>query len=74
MSLQEYFQTEDPEFSAIVAHGDALRGHAVTIRANGRNGIFETHVEPLRFPDGAFEGQLALARDVNRTNQARGGP
>lgn len=72
MSLSEYFETDDPEFPAIRAHRGALRGESLTYEQGWRDRVFESHVEPLRDPDGRIVGALGVALDVTEGKRAEG--
>lgn len=69
-SLTEYFQTRDPEFPPLVAHRRALMGQSSTFEIKWRDRTFETHVEPLRNPDGTIKGAIGVALDVTERKKA----
>ncbi len=63
-SIGDYFQTTDPEFSAIAAHRKALEGEAVTFELEWEKRLFESHVQPLRSSEGELLGVIGVALDV----------
>ncbi len=70
VSLTEYFQTRDPEFPPLVAHRRALMGQPSTFEITWLDRAFETHVEPLRNPDGTIKGAIGVALDVTERKKA----
>lgn len=63
-SLSEYFQTNDPEFPAIVAHNKALGGQSFTYEIDWAGRVFESHVQPLRSSEGDLLGVIGVALDI----------
>jgi len=63
-SIEEYFQTNDPEMSAIAAHRKALEGEAVTYELEWQKRLFESHVQPLRSSEGDLLGVIGVALDI----------
>jgi two-component system, cell cycle sensor histidine kinase and response regulator CckA len=54
LTLQEYFQTDDPKFPPLAAHLRALQGELVSYETTWSGRTFEARVGPLR----DFEGQI----------------
>jgi PAS domain S-box-containing protein len=71
-SLFSYFRTSDPNFEPIAAHRRALAGESVTYETSWKNRTFQTHVEPLRSPDGEVRGVIGVAFDVTERKKAEG--
>ncbi|MBI1744714.1 HAMP domain-containing protein [Candidatus Acetothermia bacterium] len=65
MSLQAYFQTDDPEFIVIAAHHRALRGDSVTFEIEWEDNSYQAHVEPLRDERGHIVGCIGVALDIS---------
>jgi PAS domain S-box-containing protein len=63
-SLFEYFQTDDPEFTAIAAHRKALAGETVSYELEWQKIIFETHVQPFHSSEGELLGVIGVALDI----------
>ena len=63
-SISDYFQTTDPEFTALAAHRKALEGGAVTFELEWQKRLFESHVQPLRSSEGDLLGVIGVALDV----------
>jgi two-component system, cell cycle sensor histidine kinase and response regulator CckA len=64
LTLFDFFQTKDPDFPPIAAHRRALNGESVTFEQNWGERTFDTHVEPLRNPDGTIYGSVGIALDI----------
>jgi PAS domain S-box-containing protein len=62
--LFDYFQTDDPEYAPIQAHGKALLGESVTYEADWGKRVFEAHVQPLRSNEGEILGVIGVALDI----------
>ncbi len=69
MSLQEYFETSDPEFLPIAAHRRAMTGEPVTFEVEWKEGSYACHVEPLRGAGGDVQGAICTALDVTDRKQ-----
>jgi PAS domain S-box-containing protein len=63
-SLFEYFRTEDPNFTPIAAHRQALKGESITYEMEWQKRIFESHVQPLRSSEGEIVGVVGVALDI----------
>lgn len=70
VSLFAYFKTTDPAFEPIAAHRRALEGEPSTYETTWQGRTFQTHVEPLRDPEGGIRGVLGIAFDVTDRRQA----
>jgi PAS domain S-box-containing protein len=68
-TLSEYFQTDDPQHPSISAHWRALAGEALTYELHWQKRIFESHVRPLRGPDGEIVGVIGVALDITDRKQ-----
>jgi PAS domain S-box-containing protein len=64
LSLYDYFQTDDPDFVAIKAQKEALRGESRTYEMEWAGRTFRSHVEPLRNNKGIIIGSVGIALDV----------
>ena len=62
--LSKVFETDDPDFPAILAHRRALDGDAIAFDVSWKERRFEAHVQPLRDPDGVIQGVIGVALDV----------
>ena len=70
-TLAEYFETNDPQHPSIAAHWRALAGESLTYELHWQKRIFESHVRPLRGPDGEIIGVIGVALDItDRKNLA----
>jgi PAS domain S-box-containing protein len=72
MSLFSYFRTSDPNFEPIASHRRALAGESVTYETTWKHRTFQTHVEPLRSPDGEVRGVIGVAFDVTERKRVEG--
>ncbi|HEY4951161.1 MAG TPA: CHASE4 domain-containing protein [Candidatus Acidoferrales bacterium] len=63
-TLAEYFETHDPQHPSIAAHWRALAGESLTYELHWQKRIFESHVRPLRGPDGEIIGVIGVALDI----------
>ncbi len=70
-SLFAYFKTTDPEYGPIAAHRRALEGESVTSEVTWKGRTFDSHVEPLRDPDGTIRGVIGVAFDVTERKRAQ---
>lgn len=70
MSLFEFFQTEDENFRAIVAHRQALAGSSETYEINWEDNTYQAHVEPLYDVTGKITGTIGIALDITQQKQA----
>ena len=64
MSLPEYFETSDQNFTPIAAHRRAVAGEPVTFPVEWKDGSYACHVEPLRDAMGDVQGAICMALDV----------
>lgn len=75
MSLQEFFQADDPDFLSVYMHRQALAGEAVRYETESRGRILESHVQPLRDADGHIIGTIGVGLDVTaRTGDGKAQP
>jgi PAS domain S-box-containing protein len=68
-TLSEYFQTDDPQHPSIAAHWRALAGEALTYELHWQKRVLESHVRPLRGPDGEIVGVIGVALDITDRKQ-----
>jgi PAS domain S-box-containing protein len=68
-TLNEYFETDDPQHPSINAHWRALAGESLTYELHWQKRIFESHVRPLRGPDGEIIGVIGVALDITDRKQ-----
>ena len=68
-TLSEYFRTNDPQHPSIAAHWRALAGESLTYELHWKNRVFESHVRPLRGPDGEIVGVIGVALDITDRKQ-----
>jgi len=68
-TLSEYFQTDDPQHPSIAAHWRALAGEALTYELHWQKRVLESHVRPLRGPDGDIVGVIGVALDITDRKQ-----
>jgi PAS domain S-box-containing protein len=68
-TLFEYFETDDPEFTPIRAHRQALAGESVTYELEWQDLAFETHVQPLHSSEGELLGVIGVALDITDRKQ-----
>jgi PAS domain S-box-containing protein len=68
-TLSEYFQTDDPQHPSIAAHWRALAGESLTYELHWQKRVFESHVRPLRGPDGEIVGVIGVALDITDRKQ-----
>ena len=64
LSVMDFFSTKDTGAPPIAAHRKALEGHAVAYELTWKDRKFESHVQPLRYGDGAIQGVVGVALDV----------
>ncbi|MCX7993625.1 MAG: PAS domain S-box protein, partial [Fimbriimonadales bacterium] len=65
VSLEDYFQTQDPEFLPIKNHLRALQGDSVEFEFQWGKRLYQLRLEPLRqAEEGEIEGVLGLAVDI----------
>ena len=69
MTLQQYFQLDDPEFEPIAAHRRALRGESVRFETSWGGHTWGSHLEPLRDSSGSIVGVIGVA--LNLTGRKR---
>ncbi|MGH7322046.1 MAG: ATP-binding protein, partial [Candidatus Rokuibacteriota bacterium] len=70
LMLGDYFQSDDPDFAPIAAHGRALRGESASYQYTWNGRTYESHVEPLRDHDGMITGTVGVALDVSERTAA----
>ncbi len=70
LTLYEYFKTNDPEFGPIAAHRKALRGEPVTYEGTWQQRTYQSHVQPLRSPEGEITGTIGVALDITERKYA----
>jgi PAS domain S-box-containing protein len=68
-TLAEYFETTDAQHPSINAHWRALAGESLTYELHWQKRIFESHVRPLRGPDGEIIGVIGVALDITDRKQ-----
>jgi PAS domain S-box-containing protein len=68
-TLSEYFETNDSQHPSINAHWRALAGESLTYELHWQKRIFESHVRPLRGPDGEIIGVIGVALDITDRKQ-----
>ena len=68
-TLSEYFQSDDPQHPSIAAHWRALAGEALTYELHWQKRVLESHVRPLRGPDGDIVGVIGVALDITDRKQ-----
>lgn len=64
MSLADYFQTADQDFTPIAAHRRAIAGERVPFTLEWKENSYVCHVEPLRDSAGQVQGAICMALDV----------
>ena len=64
MSLQEFFQTDDPDYPPIASHFKALRGESVDYIYEFDGLTFHTYLEPLHNEEKQIIGVVGLALDI----------
>lgn len=69
-NLFQLFQTDDPEFPPIANHRRALAGTPVSYEYEFGGRVFDTHLEPMRAPDGSIEGVIGVATDITERRSA----
>ncbi|MDX1657902.1 MAG: PAS domain S-box protein [Nitriliruptorales bacterium] len=70
-TLEDYFQTDDPEFPPIAAHRAALEGESSTFQIEWLGVCFHVRVEPLRDEHGVVAGVAGVALDVTDLHHTR---
>lgn len=70
MRLQEYLQTEDPDFVPLAAHYRALAGESPSYESEWAGRFYQVHIEPLRDGEGRIMGVIGLAFDCTERKQA----
>jgi signal transduction histidine kinase/CheY-like chemotaxis protein len=60
----EFLNPSDPSSPAHSVHLEALRGVASTFEAQWRDRSFQSHLEPLRNPEGEIIGVVGVALDI----------
>ncbi len=70
-TVQEYFGTDDPEYTAVTAHLAALRGETHAFEQNWQGQRFEVRVRPVSAA-GEVVGTLGVAVDVTERMWQRG--
>jgi PAS domain S-box-containing protein len=69
-TLYDFFQTTDPENTAIRAHLRALAGESVKYEIDFAGRTYENNVEPLRDAAGKVIGTVGMGLDVTMREQA----
>jgi PAS domain S-box-containing protein len=69
-TVEEYFQTVDPDFPPIASHRRALQGESVAYETQWSGRAYQTHLEPLRDPEGIITGTIGIALDITERKQA----
>jgi diguanylate cyclase (GGDEF)-like protein/PAS domain S-box-containing protein len=69
MTLYEYLQTDNPEFPAVKAHHQALKGESAAYELKWIGRVYHSYVEPLYDAQKRVIGCIGLALDV--TNRKR---
>jgi PAS domain S-box-containing protein len=70
MTLQEYFDTTDPEFPPIVAGTRALAGESLRYSLPWRDKFFLVHTGPLCDARGRVTGSIAIASDTTAAHES----
>jgi signal transduction histidine kinase len=66
----EFLHPANPSSPAHFPHVDALRGIASTFEVVWRDRSFQSHLEPLRSPDGDIIGAVGVALDITERKKA----
>ena len=69
-SFLEFLNPADPGSPSHAAHLDALRGIASTFETHWRERAFQSHVEPLRNPEGETIGVVGVALEITERKKA----
>jgi two-component system sensor histidine kinase UhpB len=69
-SLFEVLNTTDPQFPAIEAHRQALKGQSAVYELDWAGHVYESHVEPMRDDQGNIIGCIGVALDITERKQA----
>ncbi|MCS7209336.1 MAG: ATP-binding protein [Fimbriimonadales bacterium] len=64
ITLMDYFQTQDPNFTPIQQHRRALQGESVEFDFDWGKRRYQIRLEPLRNAEGGIDGALGLAVDI----------
>jgi PAS domain S-box-containing protein len=70
MTLQEYFDTTEPEFPPIVAGTRALAGESLRYSLPWRDKFFLVHTGPLCDARGRVTGSIAIASDTTAAHES----
>ncbi len=70
MTLYEYYETEDPDYPAVIAHRRALDGEATTYDLEWMGRTFHCYVEPLHDAAGGINGVIGTAFDISERKRA----
>ncbi len=70
MSLEEFFDNDDPLFEPLAFQRRALEGHSASFGLPWRSRLYQAHVEPLRSPLGEIVGCIGIALDVTARQRA----
>ncbi len=70
MSLFEYFNADDPEFTPIASHHQALRGEPLSYERELMGRTYHFHVEPLQNGGGEVLGTIGAALDITDRKKA----
>jgi PAS domain S-box-containing protein len=69
-TLQEFFDTDDPNYLPIAVHRQALMGDSASYETEWQGRVFESHTEPLRDEAGQIIGAIGVATDITERKQA----
>jgi signal transduction histidine kinase len=68
----EFLNPSDPTSQTHPVHLEALRGIACTFEIHWRERSFQSHLEPLRNPDGDLIGVIGVAVEITERKKAEG--
>ncbi len=64
VTLQKFFQIDDPAYVVLAAHRRVLTGESVSFEVEWVGNSYDVHVEPLRNDAGEIVGCIGIALDV----------